>query len=290
MKIYMLWDMEGTSGLFTRRQAWYWEEGVPTAEKEQGLKLLMADVNAATAAALDAGADEVIVCDTHHGGGNIRIEEMRQDPRITYHGRSRAPAPEGRRGRWMPGLDETVDGFMCPGHHAMAGTSNAFLPHTSNLDWLDFRINGQSVGEVGLETCYAGHFGVPLVLVQGDDAACREAEAQFPGVVTAPVKQAVDQWTATGLDPDAARRLTAERVAEAVTRLRQGRGPAPYQPALPMTVSVRFDSERSAARYAGRPGVRRVDAVTLEATVPRRADVLQWLTGDGLRDGEEQPS
>jgi hypothetical protein len=25
MKIFMLWDMEGVSGLFRRPQAWFWE-------------------------------------------------------------------------------------------------------------------------------------------------------------------------------------------------------------------------------------------------------------------------
>ncbi len=281
MKLYMLWDMEGVSGLFTREHAWYWEEGVRPHVREEALQLLMADVDAATAAAIDAGAEEVIVCDTHHGGGNLRLEELRQDPRITYYGRSRAPAPAGTRGRWMPGLDESVDGFLCPGHHAKAGTPNAFLPHTSSLEWLDFQINGQSVGEVGLEACYAGHFGVPLVLVQGDEAACREAEAQFPGVVTAAVKRAVDEWTATGLDA-AARRLTAEKVAEAVMKLRRGERPAPYQPALPMTVTVRMATAQAADKVAQRPGVRRVDECTVEGVVPRRCDVLKWLTGDGL--------
>jgi len=286
MKIYMLWDMEGTSGLFTREQAWYWEPGAREHIGEEGRRLLMADVNAATAAALDAGADEVIVCDTHHGGGNIRIDEMLADPRITYHGRSRAVAPEGtlegQRGRWMPGLDETVDAFMCPGHHAKAGTPNAFMPHTSSLEWLDFRINGQSVGEIGLEACYAGHFGVPLTFVQGDEAACREAEEQFPGVVTAAVKRAEGEWVATGLEPEAARRLTAEKVAEAVTRARSAARPAPFKPDLPMTVTVRMATVQGAEKVAQRPGVRRVDEHTVEGHVSRQCDVLKWLTGDGL--------
>ena len=95
---------------------------------------------------------------------------------MTYYGHSRLPTADGRQ-RYLPGLDETVSGFLLPGHHARAGTPDAFLPHTSSLAWADFRINGQSVGEIGLEACYAGHWDVPLVLVQGDEAGCREAEA-----------------------------------------------------------------------------------------------------------------
>jgi D-amino peptidase len=281
MKIFMLWDMEGVSGLFTRDQAWYWNEGVSQQTAEEGLQLLMADINSASAAALDAGVDELIICDTHHGGGNIRLDQMLADPRITYHERSRLVYPDGRR-RWMPGLDETVDGFMVPGHHAKAGTPNSFLPHTNTLEWADFRINGQSVGEMGLETCYAGYWDVPLVLAQGDEAACREAEAQFPGVVTAAVKRAETWERCTGPDPAAARRLTAEKVVEAIAGLRAGRRPAAYKPSLPMTVSIRMASAKGVDRAMSRPGVRRVDEFTVECEVPRQADVIKWITDTGL--------
>ena len=101
-------------------------------------------------------------------------------------------------------MNETVDGLMLMGHHAKAGTPNAFLPHTENTDWADFSINGQSVGEIGIETCFAGHWGVPLILAQGDEAMCKEVQAQFPGAVTACVKRAESFDRCTG--PDAAGR------------------------------------------------------------------------------------
>jgi D-amino peptidase len=276
----MLWDMEGVSGLFTREQAWYWHEGVSEQTAEAGRRLLMADINSASAAALAAGVDELIICDTHHGGGNIRLGDMLADPRITYYDRSRLTYPDGRR-RWMPGLDETVDGFMLPGHHAKAGTPGAFLPHTSSLEWLDFTINGRSVGEIGLETCYAGYWDVPLVFVQGDEAGCAEAETQFPGVVTAAVKRAESEERCAGPDPETARRLTARKIAEAVERVRTDR-PAPYKPVLPMTVGIRMRSREAAEAAAQRPGVRRVDEHKVECQVERQCDVVKWITGTGL--------
>jgi len=182
VKVFMLWDMEGVSGLFRRPEVWFWEADATPADHERGRDLLTADVNAAAQAALDAGVDELIVCDTHHGGGNLRLEQTLQDPRVTW-----LPKPtveqDGWR-RWLPGLDAATDGLMLPGHHAKAGTRRAFVRNTWMGTWADFKINGQSVGELGIESCFAGHFGVPLVFVQGDAACCREAEAQFPGVVT----------------------------------------------------------------------------------------------------------
>jgi D-amino peptidase len=239
----------------------------------------MADVESACAAALAAGADEVIVCDTHHGGGNLELETMTADPRITYLGRS-VGYQDGRR-RWMPGLDHSVDALMLPGHHAKAGTPNAFLPHAWSLDWADVRINGQSVGEMGIEACFAGHWSVPLILVQGDEAACAEAEEQFPGVVTARVKRAVSHDLCTGLDPESARRLTAAKIAEAIARAGTAK-PRPFQPTLPMTIVIRMASTAAAERAAERPGVRRVDEYTVEGRVEQRCDVVKWINGTGL--------
>jgi D-amino peptidase len=278
MKVYLLWDMEGASGLFTRDQAWYWEPGVGSETAEAGRRLLMADVDAASAAALAAGADEVIVCDTHHGGGNIRPEAMLPDPRITYHGRSTATLADGTR-RVFPGLDETVDGFLLLGHHAKAGTPDAFLPHTNSLAWADYRINGRSVGEIGIEACYAGHWGVPLVLVHGDEAGCREAAAQFPDVLIAPVKRAVHAALATGLTAEEGHRLTARRVAEAVALLRAGRRPAPYRPDPPLQVTLRLTTAAEADRVEQRAGARRVDEHTVVALLERQRDIMSWTAG-----------
>jgi D-amino peptidase len=279
VKIFMHWDMEGASGLFRRDQAWYWEEGIRPQAAEEGRALLLEDVNSAVRAALDAGVDELIVCDTHHGGGNLRRDRLIPDPRVTYLERS-VGLQDGKR-RWMPGLDGSIDGLMLMAHHAKAGTEGAFLPHTQNLDWTDFRINGQSLGEIGIETCYAGHWDVPLILVQGDEAACREAEKRFPGVITAAVKRAEDRDTSSGLDAEAARRLTARRVAEAIQKLRAS-GFAPFKPTLPMTVVIRFTTSDAATAAAAKRGVRRIDELTVEAQVPRQCDVIQWISGHGL--------
>jgi D-amino peptidase len=278
VKIFMHWDMEGVSGLFTREHVWFWEPETSARVAEEGRRLLQADINAAVAAALEAGADELIVCDTHHGGGNIRLEEMLSDPRVKYLVRSRAQ--EGTKTRWMPGL-EGCDGLMLMGHHAKAGTPGAFLPHTWMLEWEDFRINGQSVGEIGIEACYAGHFDVPPVLVQGEETGCREAEALLPGVVTAVVKRAVSRDLCTGPDAEGARRLTAGKVVEAIAAARSRRL-KPYKPRLPMTVTIRMRKAESAAAAGEKPNVKRTDERTVEARVERHCDVVKWIVNTGL--------
>jgi D-amino peptidase len=275
----MMWDMEGASGIFTREHLWYWEEGVRAQIVEEGRQLLTADVNAAAAAALEAGADELIVCDAHHGGGNLLLDEVLPDPRITALPRSTGGQGAGRR--WMPGLDESVDGFMLMGRHAKAGTPGAFLPHTWMLEWADFSVNGQSIGEMGIEACFAGHWGVPTILAQGTETACREAEALFPGIVTAAVKDWESHDLCAGLDAEAARQLTARKVREAINLVDSGRFKA-YQPALPMTVTIRMRTAEAALAAAQRPGVERLDEHTVSKRLERRCDVVKWIVGTGL--------
>ena len=270
MKLYMLCDMEGISGICTREHVWYWETGARESVGNEGRRLMTLDINSAAAAALAAGVDSLVVCDTHHGGGNVFWSELLSDPRITYE-TPQAP-------RLMPSLDGTFDGLILLGHHAKAGTQGAFLNHTWSGGWFDFQINDMSVGEMGIEACYAGHWDVPLIMVQGDEACCAEAESQFPGVVTAGVKRAVGYSRASGPAPELARKLTAEKVAEAVGKAR-ARGLKPFKPRLPMTVRIMMTTTEAVDRIAGRPGVRRLDGRTAEMAVERQCDVLKWIVG-----------
>lgn len=278
LKIFMHCDMDGSPGIFTREQAWYWENGAREHVAREARELFTADINAASAAALSAGVTELIVCDTHHGGGNFIQEKLLADPRITYLYRS-VGMENGKR-RWMPGMNETVAGLMLPGHHAKAFTENAFLPHTWNFEWVDFTINGQSVGEIGIEACFAGHWDVPLIFVQGDEAACAETRRQFPGVITTAVKKGTTD-SCTGLDPKSAQSETARGITQAIQDLRADRI-KPYKPALPMTVTLRMRTMDAAAKAAQRPGVLRLDDHTLEARVGSQAEVVKWLLGTGL--------
>jgi D-amino peptidase len=279
MKIFVLWDMEGSSGIFTREQAWYWEQGVREQVAAEARNLFTQDVNSASTAALGAGVSDLIVCDTHHGGGNLVRDKLVSDPRITYQYFSKGI--EDGKMRLMPGLDRTVAGLMLPGHHAKAFTDAAFMPHTNSFGWVDFRINGQSVGEIGIEACYAGHWDIPLIFVQGDEAACYEARQQFPGVVTAVVKRATAAELCGGMTPEAGRRETARKVAEAIAKARTGEL-RPFKTTLPMTITIRMRTADAAAKAAERPGVQRLDDHTVEGRAGRQCDVMKWITGAGL--------
>jgi len=263
MKIYILADMEGISGIRTMPMVQRDSPG----EYAEGRRLMMEDMNAAIEAAFANGATEVVACDTHGGGGQVIMREM--DPRAVYE----TPA-QSSGGRVMPALDESFDGVILLGHHARAGTLNGFLDHTMNSrEWFEYRINGQPVGEIGIEAAYAGHFGVPVIAVSGDEAAVREAQELLGPVEGAVVKWGVGRNRARSLALPAAHQAIRDAVARALASIQRM---TPFQPALPAVVELTLYRSDFADAFAAKPGVERVDARTVRRTVDSLMDVCHW--------------
>ena len=267
MNIYILADMEGVSGISNIRQV---KKEFP--EYAEGRRLLMAEINRAVDACIQGGAETVVVCDTHGGGGHILLSEM--DSRGIYE----TPVP----GRMMPSLDRSFDGLILLGHHAMAGVQNAFLDHTMNSRaWFDFRLNGVSMGEIGIEATYAGYFGVPVIAVTGDEAAAREAERELPHAATAVVK-----W---GLGRNSAKCLSVEKGHGEVEKAIRGAlasiaSAAPYAPRMPATIELTFYRSDIADNCAAEWGVERVDARTVRTTIENGSEIRRVLLLTGPTD------
>lgn len=121
----------------------------------------------------------------------------------------------------LGGLDEHTDAVLLVGYHARAGRGPAVLAHTMNDGILDVRVAGRSLGEIGLNAAMAGHLGLPVVLLSGDDSACAELSDLVPSAVTVAVKQALGQGAAVALHPAEARDRLRRAAAEAVTRRAQ---------------------------------------------------------------------
>jgi D-amino peptidase len=259
MKIYILADMEGISGI--RRMEQVQRE---SSEYAEGCGLMIQDINAAVAGAFDGGAASVVVADTHGGGGQVRVGEM--DARAVYE----MPG----RGELMPSLDRGFDGLILLGHHARAGTIGGFLDHTmSSARWFEYRINGKVVGEIGIEAAYAGHHGVPVIMVSGDEATAREARATLGKVECAVVKWGIGRNKAKCLPLPRAHEVVRETARRAVARARSFR---PFRPRLPATIQITFYRTDWAEELAFRPGVERVDARTVRQKIRSLRDIARW--------------
>ena len=245
MKILIAADMEGVSGVVT------WEHVDPDhQEYARFRKLMTAEVNAAVRGAYEGGAETVIVADGHAFGRNVLVEEL--DPRARLH--SGSPNPHGM----VAGAAVDVDAAFFIGYHARAGTENAILDHTWSSRLLaNLWLNDLLVGETGLNAAMCGHFDVPVIMVSGDQAVCREATNLLGNVETAVVKEATGRMAAHCLAPEVAQERIREAASRAVGRLQDGDVPEPLRMSTPVTLTIECPKSDMAEKAAFLPGAQR---------------------------------
>jgi D-amino peptidase len=199
-------DMEGVSGIVHPS-----ETNPGGYDYERSRALMTAEVNAAVAGVLEAvpGA-EVLVADAHGPFRNLLPEELDRRARLVRG----KPRPLGM----LAGLDDNTDAVLFVGYHARSGAGPSVLAHTISDAVLDVRLDGRSVGEIGLNAAMAGFHGAPVVLISGDDVACAELLELVPGAATVAVKQALGQAAAIALHPDEARERLHRVAAKAIRR------------------------------------------------------------------------
>ncbi|MGW4174490.1 M55 family metallopeptidase [Streptomyces rubiginosohelvolus] len=148
---------------------------------------------------------------------DVRVTGRAQDEdvRITAH----APGEGAQVTAHAPGDGAQVTAHT-PGDGAQvtARTPGGGVQLTAHAPGGDVRTTGRSLGEIGLNAAMAGHLGVPVVLLSGDDAACAEAAALIPEAVTVPVKEALGMAAAVTLHPEEARDRLRRAAADAVSR------------------------------------------------------------------------
>jgi D-amino peptidase len=256
LQIYILADMEGISGISMLEQC-----RRSTEEYPGGCKYLMDEINVAVDAAFAAGATDVVVCDTHGGGGHLDLDMM--DSRAQYE--------RPKRPLMMPSLTEDFAGVILLGHHAMAGTPNGFLDHTINgRVWSEFRINDEAVGEIGMEAAYAGHYDVPIIVVTGDETTAIEAKARLGAVECAVVKTGTGRLTVESLPIDQAHAVVRTAITTAIHNIDRY---TPSKPALPAALQLTVKESAMADRIADAPNIERVDATTLRAQISEFKDI-----------------
>lgn len=206
MNVLISVDMEGISGIVHPT-----ETNPDRYDYERGRELMTAEANAVIAGVLDAEPTAVVwVADAHGPFRNLLPEELDRRAHLVRG----KPRPLGMLG----GLDEHTDAVMFVGYHARAGGGPAVLAHTMSDAILDVRVAGRPMGEIGLNAAMAGHFGVPVVLLSGDDTACAELRDLVPSAVTVAVKHALGQNAAVVLHPEEAREHLRRAAAEAITQ------------------------------------------------------------------------
>ncbi|MFD5112372.1 MULTISPECIES: M55 family metallopeptidase [unclassified Streptomyces] len=239
MKILISADMEGATGV-----TWPADVLPGTPQWERCRALFTSDVNAAALGFLDGGADEVLINEAHWSMRNLLLERL--DERV-----------EMLTGRHKPlsmveGVQHgDVDGIAFVGYHTGAGTegvlAHTYLANSITGVWL----NGARASEGLLNAHVVAEYGVPVVLVTGDDLTCEDAEGYAPEARKVAVKDHVSRYAAVCRTPA---RTAADIRAAAKEATALARRYAPVSGG-PFTVELEFDADHLSAAATVVPGV-----------------------------------
>ena len=248
LRVYISADMEGVVGAVTGDQL-----GPGGFEYQRFREIMTNEVVAAIEAAREAGATEILVSDSHGNGENLLIERLPPDIQLVRSW----PRPL----MMMQGIDETFDAAIFIGYHTSTTNVRGVRAHTiSSANLTAVRLNGVEMMEASINAAIAGDFGVPVVMISGDDAVVDEARSLLGDVEGAVVKWSYGFHSARTLMPEPAYALIRERVRAALGRLDDFE---PYVMEGPVELEISFKNYMPAELMAYLPNVERVDAHTI---------------------------
>ena len=202
-KVLIIYDMEGISGVVAPNYERY---GQP--EYAQGREALTADVNAAIRGLKAGGAGAIWVQDGHASGNDegpdILLDKM--DKQATFDFRDFDFDP------YSTGLDPSLDAIVCIGMHARARTAG-FMPHTDAFD-IAWNVNGVDFSETHIVAASAARFGIPVIMVSGDNVLAEQLLRDFPDLEYAVVKMTKSLTSAEAVP----RQETDQRIEQAARR------------------------------------------------------------------------
>ncbi len=246
VKIFISVDMEGIGGIGTAQMTT--SNG---KDYDTGRKLMTDEVNAVVKAIFQAGPAVVVVNDSHGDMQNLLHTEL--DPRVEYIQSNIKPLG------MVQNLDESFDGIIFIGYHAMAGATNGFLAHTGSGNVKGLWLNGTEVGEGGLNAFYAGSKDVPVLLASGDKTFVDEMVKLVPArtVVT---KEAIGSSAAKLLHPDVVIKSLQEQTLAALKDIKNAK---PLSVKQPVEFLLKVDIPTRADVAMGIPGMKRIDGYTI---------------------------
>lgn len=246
MKVYISADMEGITGLTT------WDEAErPHDDYPRFRKLFTDEVNAAITGALEGGATEIVVNDSHDSMRNLLIEHL--------HPKARLLSGNVKRLSMMEGIDASFDAVFLIGYHSPAGTTASILDHTYTSTTQRVELNGQEAPEYLIFGAVAGLYDVPVKLLTGDETVCHMFCERMGSIPTVAVKQSVSRLAALSMTPAVTHPMIRQAACEAMS--------APgvcIRLHPPITLRVTFQNTRQTDQASCVPLARRVDAYTLE--------------------------
>ena len=264
LKIYISVDMEGIAGVVSGEQL-----GPTGFEYGRARQWMTDETLAAIQGARDAGATEFVISDAHGNGQNLLIDQLPNDVTIIRSW----PRPL----MMMEGIDSTFAAAVFIGYHSSTSNMRGVRAHTmSSATLTGVALNGTQMPEGGVNAAIAGHFGVPVVAVSGDDAAVAEVSGIVGGAPMegAVVKRAISFHAAATMTPKAAQELIRVKVKTGVEKRAAIK---PFTLRGSVTLDLSFKHYRTAEILAYLSIVTRTDAHSIRFVGRNVLEVSKFL-------------
>ncbi len=261
-RIYISVDMEGIAHVVNAQTA------AGQFDYERGRRLMTGEVNAAIEGCLAAGAGEVVVSDSHGNAQNIIPEELNEKALLIRS----FPRPLLQ----MEGINESFDGVIFIGYHPKEGTPEANLSHTVwGTKFAEIRVNGKTVSEALFNAAVAGHFGIPVIMVCGDQHVVKEARENLGPVETVMTKESLGFLSARSSHPKVIQAEIREKAEKAVRRLREMK---PYIVTKPVVLDIYFKNIFDAETTAYLPWVKRTEGKAIRVELKDMLEANRFIT------------
>lgn len=264
-KVFMMTDMEGVDGIYD-----YDLQCNPYTSPrwKESVKLLVDEINAAVDGLYAGGATDVMVCDSHSGGGILPLAEI--DPRahmmVGFHSKPSDFA-----------LDTSYAAMIFIGQHAMSGAEKGILGHSDSREWRNIWVNGVPIGEFGMTALLGAGMGIPTIMASGDTAMCKEFFGLVPNGECAEVKSGFNATSGIMLPHRQACDLIRAKARRALERLPEIK---PYQLTHPVEIKIQLDhslGDTSERAFLSRGAQQLPDWIFVFRGKDYRDAYLQWL-------------
>jgi len=262
MKIYICVDFEGLPGINS------WAETNKELQKpdyDLFADIANSQVVAACKGAIDGGATEVWVKDSHWTGLNLDPRRMPDKVKLIRNW-------TGDPLNMMQCLDESFDGVVFIGMHAENECGGNTLSHTlSHIRVQYIKIDGKVVSEFDINKRTADCFGVPTIFISGDE----ELVSRYPDILSVANNKGVGDATIMLNSVEYLNNEVKNKVKNAVKSLKKIKKQADFGGRVEM--EIKYKIHQMAYKHSFFPGASKINDTTLSFVFDSYYELLRAL-------------
>lgn len=168
-KVYISVDIEGIWGVANKQSTIHNDEGYESAREN-----MINETNIVIENLIKNGVKEILVNDGHGKMNNLIANKLNPKAKMIVSNNL------FKECGMMEGITSEFDACMFIGYHSGIGTKNAVLNHTISSKYVSkIKLNGIEANETLLNAHLAWYYGVPVVLVSGDNIYIEQVNNDF---------------------------------------------------------------------------------------------------------------